>query len=473
MVLYIIMATYVFPNVQVPGTVTAGSVLLGADPTQPLYAATKQYVDNAIYGINWKQSVRFTTKTNLAGYAVDVNNGKFTGVNLTSTTIFDLGSGPITVALNDRILVKDQIDTKQNGLYYVTDISIPTSAIITRTIDANGIGVAGEITAGDAVFIEVGTINANIGYILSGDGVLTLNTDNLIWVQFSTTAANLTQYALLIGRSGGQVLNGSNTSGQNLTLSANAVDTTGTVIITTATGSSSSSTGALTVAGGVGITGNINTAGVIKTTNSTASTTTSTGSIITSGGVGVAGNVNVGGYVQGGNIQMGTNQIVSTNTNGNISILPNGTGQVLVNADPIVNLGVATKQYVDTTISGKKSRILYPLTQQQVLATSTSYSPVAYFTWVNAQNSNFVNGYFIYEFVQPSNWNIQYQIIDSGSNVIFSGTASSTGFYADTATGTLPTANTRLTLQIKMIGGAGTNYSSFYGTALQFDNNVF
>ena len=68
------MATYVFPNVQVPGLVTAGNVLLSADPTQPLYAATKQYVDNAIYGINWKQSVRFTTKTNVSGYAIDANN---------------------------------------------------------------------------------------------------------------------------------------------------------------------------------------------------------------------------------------------------------------------------------------------------------------------------------------------------------------------------------------------------------------
>src|SRR5579885_595073 len=48
-----------------------------------------------------------------------------------------------------------------------------------------------------------------------------------------------------------------------------------------------------------------------------------------------------------GDIAIEANVIASTQPNQNINILPNGSGQVLVNADPVNPLGIATKQYVD------------------------------------------------------------------------------------------------------------------------------
>jgi hypothetical protein len=69
----------------------------------------------------------------------------------------------------------------------------------------------------------------------------------------------------------------------------------GSANVANTTASSSSTTGALTVGGGVGIAGAVFAGGAIRTTDSTTSTSTTTGALIVDGGVGIAGTMNVGG----------------------------------------------------------------------------------------------------------------------------------------------------------------------------------
>jgi len=57
---------------------------------------------------------------------------------------------------------------------------------------------------------------------------------------------------------------------------------------------SSTTTGALQVSGGVGISGNVFTGGIVDISSTAASTSTSTGALIVDGGAGIAGNLNVG-----------------------------------------------------------------------------------------------------------------------------------------------------------------------------------
>ena len=66
---------------------------------------------------------------------------------------------------------------------------------------------------------------------------------------------------------------------------------TGDIAVDSGTSSSSSSTGALVVTGGVGIGGAINVAGVVNVTNNTNASSVSTGAIIVAGGIGVSGTV--------------------------------------------------------------------------------------------------------------------------------------------------------------------------------------
>jgi hypothetical protein len=63
------------------------------------------------------------------------------------------------------------------------------------------------------------------------------------------------------------------------------------------TESTSTSTGALVVSGGLGVGGRLNVAGATNITNTTESTSTSTGALVVSGGLGVAKNIVAGGTV--------------------------------------------------------------------------------------------------------------------------------------------------------------------------------
>jgi len=85
---------------------------------------------------------------------------------------------------------------------------------------------------------------------------------------------------------------------ENLILSAPNIVTSGTIDINDLTSSTSSTTGALTVAGGVGIEENLNVDGVNNSfTGGTASNSINTGTIVVTGGIGVSENINAGGNI--------------------------------------------------------------------------------------------------------------------------------------------------------------------------------
>jgi hypothetical protein len=70
------------------------------------------------------------------------------------------------------------------------------------------------------------------------------------------------------------------------------------VLITNATTSTTSSTGATVISGGLGVAENINSAGFIKTFSTSASSSSTTGALIVSGGAGIALDLFVGGSVR-------------------------------------------------------------------------------------------------------------------------------------------------------------------------------
>jgi hypothetical protein len=132
------------------------------DPTNPQDAANKRYVDSAVVGIDWKPSVRAATTA-----------------AVTLATAFENGDtlDGVTLATGNRILVKDQADGTENGIYVVEASGAPT-----RATDAD---TAAEITASFAVFVEEGTVNADSGYTLTNNGAVTIGTTALTFTQFT------------------------------------------------------------------------------------------------------------------------------------------------------------------------------------------------------------------------------------------------------------------------------------------------
>lgn len=121
-----------------------------------------------------KEPVRVATTAELTGtYA--------TGVLTLGTAITTLDG--VTLAENDSILVKDQTDKTQNGVYTID----ATGAILTRRED---------FTEGKAIlnntFVNVmeGTANGDTRWTIVSDGVLTVGSSNITFVKDIDTASS-------------------------------------------------------------------------------------------------------------------------------------------------------------------------------------------------------------------------------------------------------------------------------------------
>lgn len=167
-----------------------------ADPTSAQDAATKAYVDGVATGLNIHDAVLVATTANLtATYtagSTGADGGTGVGATLTITATGALVIDGVTVALNDRVLVKNQTTQTQNGVYYVsTEGTTGVSAVLTRATDEDN-HIAGQIVAGDFVFVDQGTAQANTGWAQTETGTSTnpargikIGTDNIAFTQFS------------------------------------------------------------------------------------------------------------------------------------------------------------------------------------------------------------------------------------------------------------------------------------------------
>jgi hypothetical protein len=166
----------------------------GAISVDTATIASKTYVDGLVQGLSVKDSVRAATA--VAG---------------TLATSFANGStvGGVTVATNDRILVKNQVDAGENGIYVVNASGAPT-----RAADADP--VASELEKGSYVLVTDGTYAAT-GWIVTAYAL-----GATTWTQFS--AAN--EY----------------TAGTNIAIAGNAISFSG--VLPVANGGTNANTAA-------------------------------------------------------------------------------------------------------------------------------------------------------------------------------------------------------------------------------------
>jgi hypothetical protein len=127
-----------------------------ADPVDGSDAATKSYVDLRSAGLDPKDSVRAATTE---------------PITLSNTQTID----GVALTVGDRVLVKNQVDAEDNGVYIVSNTAW------TRSSDFN----AGTVSAAAFFFVEQGATYADSGWVLTTDGAITVGTTELSFVQFS------------------------------------------------------------------------------------------------------------------------------------------------------------------------------------------------------------------------------------------------------------------------------------------------
>lgn len=151
-----------------------------ADPVNAQDAATKNYVDLTVQGLDPKQSVKAATVANIA--------------SLSGTMTID----GVALVAGDRVLVKDQTTTTANGIYVVA------AGAWSRSLDADSWAEL----PGAYVFAEAGTANADMGFVCTVEADGTLGTTPITFQQFSGA---------------GQI-----SAGAGLTKTGNTIDVVGT-----------------------------------------------------------------------------------------------------------------------------------------------------------------------------------------------------------------------------------------------------
>ncbi len=138
-----------------------GSLILPNVPTLDSHAVRKDYVDN----------IQATGSAKFSVYCATTTQGSL------STAFYNgqLIDGVI-IYTGYRILIKDQLDPKENGIYIVNSIGSPT-----RSNDM----MIGSVANGVYVLVQNGTTNSKTGWIVSGNTSIVVGTDNITFSQFT------------------------------------------------------------------------------------------------------------------------------------------------------------------------------------------------------------------------------------------------------------------------------------------------
>lgn len=240
-----------FTPVNKAGDTMLGYLLLNADPINDSGAATKRYVDQLASGIYLRGAVETSTTpasnlplntyTNGASGGGYDPGGQGVGATLIAQNngnLNTLGVGGYNVlAYGARILVKDQVDPTQNGIYEITELGaedLPGPGvkwILTRSSDYNN-SQPNQVHAGALAYVQEGTLNGTQWVQISqGTGPLDgtiIGTNLIVFSQFSGA--------------------GTFTGGPGINIVGNVISNTGVLSNTAGSGISvSSSTGNITL----------------------------------------------------------------------------------------------------------------------------------------------------------------------------------------------------------------------------------
>jgi len=203
------------PNLELP-EIWAGDIDWPYHLTQGL-----RRIDTLFAGLvnTTKETCRVATTANLDCTYSD------TALTLTANAVGAISIDGVSLAANDRVLVKNQTTATQNGIYFVSVVGTEsTYYVLTRATDFDD---KSEIVAGIVVYVTEGTANADTGWMLTTDNPITLDTTSLTFQIFAKA-----------GTSEAPMTTATNPSTNTACTTAIVDNYSGVVITTTTTGNS-------------------------------------------------------------------------------------------------------------------------------------------------------------------------------------------------------------------------------------------
>lgn len=230
--------------------------------------ANKQYVDSVAQGLNVKAACLYSTTANITLSGLATQAG---------------GDWPSSLSAGDRILVKNQTNQAENGIY------VASSNGWTRSTDMD---VWAEVPSA-FTFIQKGTTLADTGWVCTSDPGGTINVTPITWTQFSGAGSYFAGNGLqLTGNTFSVLPNGStiNVSSAGIKISDTYAGQTSITTVGTITAGTWNAGTIQPAYGGTGLS-TYTTGDLIYASGATTLSKLSdvaTGNVLISGGVGVA-----------------------------------------------------------------------------------------------------------------------------------------------------------------------------------------
>lgn len=147
-------------RVTAPAAIASDKTLTLPDETGTI--ATRAYADALVAGLSWKQAVRVATTT--------------PGTLATSFENGDTIDG-VVLATGDRILIKDQVATTDNGIYIVAASGAPA-----RAADAD----SGSELVNASVYVQEGTTKSDKQFVCTTDAPITIGVASITFTEFTS-----------------------------------------------------------------------------------------------------------------------------------------------------------------------------------------------------------------------------------------------------------------------------------------------
>lgn len=170
-------ATSIASSINLPGNPTTTTQAAGATGTT---IATVDFVANAVLGQRAKEAAKYASTAALPSIVYS-NGSSGVGATLTGVALAAISLDGNSPSINDRVLIKNQVSTFQNGLYTVTQTGSGIAVfILTRTTDFDQ---ASDIQTGDIVFITAGSTLSTTTWTYTGGDSPVMGTDPITFAQ--------------------------------------------------------------------------------------------------------------------------------------------------------------------------------------------------------------------------------------------------------------------------------------------------